>query len=53
MLDPDDLNPPSLLEAIESARDLTPAELSMPDTSGAATTARIINERMRPMGDGS
>ena len=53
VLDPHDLNPSSLIEAIESARDLTSAELNMPDTSGAATTARIITERMGQMGNGN
>ena len=46
LLDPDDLNPQSLIAAIESARGLASSESKLPDTSGAANTAKIINSRI-------
>ncbi len=46
LLDPNDLNPQNLLAAIESARNMVSAASKLPDTSGAATTAKIINDRL-------
>ena len=43
---PQDLNPHSLLAAIESAASSPRTQMSTPDTTGAASTVRIIKERL-------